>query len=127
MLRNLLVGWSDLVSKIPIYECHNQIDYDAIQIIPLYIYQVKYVGFKSHKYPNGCIQIEYADYDDYAPYCTTGFLKCYVCGKGKYAIWGRHRFYEGYSGSIILKGLPYSENIINDIRKEAEKYGSIIE
>ncbi len=115
------------MNKIPIYKCHNQIDDSAIQTIPLYIYDVKYVDFKSHKYPNGCIQIEYTDYYDYGLYCSTGFLKCYICGKRKYAIWGKHRFYEGYSGSIILRGLPYSENTINDIRKEAEKYGSIVE
>lgn len=113
------------MSKIPIYECHNQVDMEAIQTIPLYVYSVKYIDFKSHKYPDGCIQIEYANYGD--DLCTTKMLKCYISKIGRYTIWGRHRFYEGYSGSIILKGLPYNERIIADIRQESKKYDSVVE
>ncbi|MFR2010772.1 MAG: hypothetical protein ACLS49_04565 [Christensenellales bacterium] len=45
--------------------------------------------------------------------------------KGRYAIWGKHRFYEGYSGGLILRGVPYKS--IETIRDAAKPYGTIVE
>ena len=58
-------------------------------------------------------------------YNATRLLKCYVSKKGRYAIWGKHRFYEGYSGGLILRGVPY--NSIETIRDTAKSYGTIVE
>lgn len=58
-------------------------------------------------------------------YYATRLLKCYVSKKGRYAIWGKHRFYEGYSGGLILRGVPYKS--IETIRDAAKPYGTIVE
>ena len=75
-------------------------------------------------YPNGCIQISCHDAQENAYYATK-LLKCYVSKKGRYAIWGGHRFYEGYSGGLILRGVPYKS--IETIKDAAKPYGTIVE
>lgn len=116
------------MNKMPIYEFQGSSEvawFGKNPAIPLCILSVKHIPFESSKYPNGFIQIRY---DDYAQdWNTTGLLKCYVTGKGRYAIWGKHRFYEGYEGGIVLRGLPYYKSEMNSIRKLAESYGSIVE
>lgn len=38
---------------------------------------------------------------------------------------GKHRFYEGYSGALILKGVPYKS--LETIRDTAKPYETIVE
>lgn len=111
------------MDNMPIYECSNCYNEFSEQLYPVKISDVKFVNFICEKYPNGCIQISCYDAQENA-YYVTQLLKCYVSKKGRYAIWGKHRFYEGYSGGLILKGVPYkTANAIKDI---AELYGTII-
>lgn len=111
------------MSKIPIYECSNKYNEFTNQLYPVNISSVRYVNLVCDKFPNGCIQISCHDANMNA-YYSTGLLKCYVSTKGRYAIWGRHRFYEGYNGSLILKGVPY--NTRDTISDAARKYGTIL-
>jgi len=110
--------------KKPIYECSNYYNEFSEQLYPVNISDVKWVNFICDKYPNGCIQISCHDAQENA-YYTTRLLKCYVSKKGRYAIWGKHRFYEGYSGGLILRGVPYKS--IETIRDAAKPYGTIVE
>ena len=38
---------------------------------------------------------------------------------------GKHRFYEGYSGGLILRGVPYKT--VDTIKDTAKSYGTIVE
>lgn len=111
------------MNKMPIYEfCCS---FEGEIAIPLCICRVEHLPFESSKYPNGFIKISYEDlYEDIN---FTGLLKCYISKKGKYAIWGKHRFYEGYEGGIILRGYPHDEPDFKELRRVAESYGSIVE
>ena len=110
--------------KLPIYECSNCYNEFSKQIFPVNISEVNYVKFTSNRYPNGCIQISCHDAQENA-YYATGLLKCHVSRKGRYAIWGKHRFYEGYSGALVLRGVPYKT--ISTIKEAAIPYGTIVE
>lgn len=110
--------------KLPIYECHNQYNEFSDQLYPVNISSVRWVNLICDKFPDGCIQISCHDAQVGAHY-STGLLKCYVSKKGRYAIWGNHRFYEGYSGALILKGVPYG--VVETIKDAAKPYGTIIE
>lgn len=110
--------------KKPIYECSNCYNEFSDQIYPVNIYDVKYVNFISDKYPNGCIQISCHD-AQYGGYYLSGLLKCHISKKGRYAIWGKHRFYEGYNGALILRGVPYKS--IETVKDAAKPYGTIVE
>lgn len=107
--------------KMPIYECSNCYNEFSDQLYPYYICKVEYIDFKMGRYKDGCIQISCKSIDGYY---TTGLLKCYTNKKGRYAIWGKHRFYEGYSGGLILRGVPYKS--IETIRNAAKPYGTIV-
>lgn len=96
---------------MPMYECSNCYNEFSEQLYPVNISDVKWVKFICDKYPNGCIQISCHDAQENAYYATR-LLKCYVSKKGRYAIWGKHRFYEGYSGCKTIR---------NDSRIELEK------
>ena len=91
--------------KMPVYECSNCYNEFSEQLYPVNISDVKWINLICDKYPNGCIQI--------------------TCHDAKYAIWGKHRFYEGYSGGLILRGVPYKS--IETIRDAAKPYGTIVE
>lgn len=110
--------------KLPIYECTNQYNEFSEQLYPVNISNVKWVNLICDKYPNGCIQISCHDAQENAYYATR-LLKCYVSKKGRYAIWGKHRFYEGYSGALILRGVPYKT--VDTIKDAAKPYGTIVE
>lgn len=110
--------------KLPIYECHNQHNEFSEQLYPVNISSVRWVNLICDKYPDGCIQISCYDAQENA-YYSTKLLKCYVCKKGRYAIWGKHRFYEGYSGALKLRGVPYRS--LDTIRDSAKPYGTIVE
>lgn len=115
----------DILNKtLPVYECSNQYDEFSGQLYPVNIESVRYVNFISNKYPNGCIQISGKDAQENA-YFSTRLLKCYINKKGRYAIWGKHRFYEGYSGALILKGVP--EESKESLRDAAKPYWTIVE
>ena len=86
--------------QLPIYEWSNQYDEYSKQLYPINIESVRYINFRSKQYPNGCIQISGKDAQENAYFSTV--LKCYINKKGRYAIWGKHRFYEGYSGALNL-------------------------
>lgn len=109
--------------KLPIYKCTNNYNQYSEQVYPIYISCVRWINFVCSKYPNGCIQISCQDAQENA-YYATGLLKCYISKKGRYAIWGKHRFYEGYSGKLILTGVPYES--IETIREAAKHYGTIL-
>lgn len=111
------------MDKLPIYECSNWHNEYTEQKYPVDIYSVKWINFICDKYPDGCIQISCMDAQDNA-YYSTGLLKCYVSKKGRYAIWGKHRFYEGYSGALILRGVPRAS--LECIRDAAKPYGTIV-
>lgn len=110
--------------KNPIYECSNCYNEFSEQLYPVNISDVKWINLICDKYPNGCIQITCHDAQENAYYATR-LLKCYMSKKGRYAIWGKHRFYEGYSGGLILRGVPYKS--IETIRDAAKPYGTIVE
>lgn len=110
--------------KLPIYECHNQYNEFSEQLYPVNISSVRWVNLICDKYPEGCIQISCHDAQENA-YYVTHLLKCYVSKRGRYAIWGKHRFYEGYSGALILRGVPYKS--LETIRDAAKPYGTIVE
>lgn len=112
------------IYKMPIYECSNWYNEFSEQLYPVNISDVKWVNFICDKYPNGCIQITCHDAQENAYYATR-LLKCYVSKKGRYTIWGKHRFYEGYSGGLILRGVPYKS--IETMRDAAKPYGTIVE
>lgn len=110
--------------EMPVYECSNCYNEFSEQLYPVNISDVKWINLICDKYPNGCIQITCHDAQENAYYATR-LLKCYVSKKGRYAIWGKHRFYEGYSGGLILRGVPYKS--IETIRDAAKPYGTIVE
>ena len=112
------------MEKLPIYKCSNCYNEYSDQLYPVNISFVKWIDFTSNKCPDGLIQIgcHNAQYDEF--YVTTP-LKCYAGKKGRYAIFGKHRFYEGYSGALILRGVPYKA--VNGIRNAAKSYGTIVE
>lgn len=116
--------WDKLSKKIPIYECSNYYNEFSEQKYPVNISGVKWVNFISDKYPYGCIQISCMDAQDNAHYATK-LLKCHVSNKGRYAIWGKHRFYEGYSGALRLRGVPCE--LLECIRDAAKPYGTVVE
>ena len=103
------------------YEISNWHNEYSEQIYPLNVLSVRYVNFESKKYPNGCIQICCQTVDGY--YCT-GLLKCYTSKKGKYTIWGKHRIYVGYSGSLELIGVPL--NVVDAVKSCAKQYETIV-
>lgn len=103
------------------YEVTNWNNGYSEQLYPIEIKKVLYVNFISKSYPNGCMQISCMSVDGYY---TTGLLKCYISKKGRYAIWGKHRIYEGYHGPVELIGVPYS--LQKAIQSCAEQYGSLI-
>lgn len=105
-------------------QCTNQYNEFSEQLYPVNISNVKWVNLICDKYPNGCIQISCHDAQENAYYATR-LLKCYVSKKGRYAIWGKHRFYEGYSGALILRGVPYKT--VDTIKDAAKPYGTIVE
>lgn len=110
--------------KLPIYECSNWHNEFSDQIYPVTIYKIEWINIICEKYPHGCIQISCQDAQQNA-YYSTGLLKCYINKKGKYAVWGKHRFYEGYSGALILKSVPYKT--IASVKNAAKPYGTIVE
>lgn len=110
--------------RLPVYECSNQYDGFSKQLYPVDIESVRYINFKSGQYPNGCIQISGKDAQENA-YFATRLLKCYINSKGRYAIWGKHRFYEGYSGALVLRGVP--EESKESLRAAAKPYGTVVE
>lgn len=67
------------------------------------------------KYPYGKLGISAKDVDGY--FYTT--IKCYKTKDGKkYGIFGKHRIYEGYSGSVRLIGVPINlKECIRDLCK----------
>ena len=103
------------------YEISNWYNGYREQLYPINIISVNYVDFISKKFPSGCIQISCQTVDGY--YCT-GLLKCYISQKGKYTIWGKHRIYVGYSGSLELIGVPIS--VASAVESCAEQYGTIV-
>lgn len=114
------------MNKMPIFEFQGSFESGVNDpTIPLCVFRVEHIPFESSKYPNGFIQISYSDY--LQDWNSTGLLKCYTSGKGRYTIWGKHRFYEGYEGGIVLRGLPYDKTEMESIRRLAEPYGSIVE
>lgn len=109
---------------LPIYECSNQYDEFSKQLYPVNIESVRFVNFTNSQYPNGCILISGKDAQENA-YFATRLLKCCINSKGRYAIWGKHRFYEGYSGALILRGVP--EKSKGSLRDAAKPYGTVVE
>jgi hypothetical protein len=103
------------------YEVSNWGNEYSDQKYPLHIDRVAFVDFPSVKYPNGAIQISCKTEDGY---WASGLLKCYISKKGKYAIWGKHRIYEGYRGGVELIGVPF--RVKESLRSLADKYGSVI-
>lgn len=91
------------------------------QKYPLRIDKVEFVNFTAAKYPDGAIQISCKTDDGH---WVSGLLKCHLSKKGKYAIWGKHRIYEGYCGSVELVGVPYG--IREGLKPLADMYGSVI-
>jgi hypothetical protein len=79
---------------------------------PIQVLKVEYIDFISKKLPDGCIQISCSSIDGHY---STGLLRCYTSKKGKYAVWGKRRFYVGYNGPVKLIGVPYG--IIETVKK----------
>lgn len=112
------------MNKLPIYECSNWYNESSEQKYPVEIYKVEWINFVCDKYPDGCVQISCKDAQDGA-YYTTELLKCHVNRKGRYAIWGKHRFYEEYYGALVLRGVP--SGLTETIKDAAKPYGTIVE
>ncbi len=114
--------------KLPIYECPVFSQYVwSSQRFPVSVIAVQWTecedDYDKECYPHGYIMITAHD--------GRGFdyivkLKCYISRKGRYAIWGNHRIYEGYSGAIILRGVPHFDNY-DIIRNVAKQYGTIVD
>lgn len=115
--------------KLPIYECPNftSLASMASQRPPVNIINVKWYesedSYEKERYPDGYIVIFARDARNF-DYSVK--LKCYISKKGRYAIYGKHRFYEGYSGAIILRNLPPWERY-DIVRNAAKQYGTIVE
>jgi len=103
------------------YEVSNWGNEYSDQKYPLHIDKVEFVDFLSAKYPKGAIQVSCKTDDGH---WVSGFLKCYLSKKGRYAIWGKHRIYEGYRGGVELIGIPYG--VQEGLKSLADMYGSII-
>jgi hypothetical protein len=109
--------------ELPIYECSNSYNEFSDQRYPVHISKVEWINFITEKYPNGCMQISCYDAQE-GSYYATSLLKCCVDKKGRYAIWGKHKFYEGYKGALILRGVPYG--LVETIREFAKPYGTVV-
>lgn len=96
------VGQKSSVHK---YECSNWHNEYSSQRYPLHIIDVTFTDIISKKTPDGML---YVSVKDVAGYCSS-LLKCYKNAKGeRYCIFGKHRLYEGYSGPVMLIGVPES-------------------
>lgn len=84
------------------YEVSNCYNSSSGQLYPIYVEKVEHVNIVTKKYPNGYLQVSCRSIDGY----YSSMLKCYISKKGKYAIWGKRRIYEGYNGYVRLIGVP---------------------
>lgn len=84
------------------YEVTNWHNSHSEQLYPIRVVKVEYVNFVSKKYPNGYLQVSCDSVDGH----HASMLKCYQSKKGRYAIWGKRRIYEGYKGPVRLIGVP---------------------
>ena len=113
------------VSRIPVYDCATEKNVKiSARVYPVRIDWVRWIDIVCDGYPNGFIQISCYDAGNNRVYATS-FLKSYVNRNGRYAVWGQHRFYEGYAGGIILRRVP--DEIRSTVEAEAKKYGTLIE
>lgn len=103
------------------YEVSNWTNEYCEQMYPINVERVYFVDMVSKKLNNGCLQISCMTTDGYYSIVH----KCYQSKKGRYTIWGKHRIYEGYSGSIELIGVPL--HIKDAIQSCADHYGSIVD
>lgn len=71
----------------------------------VYINSVRYTEIVGKKTPNGMLCVSVEDVDGH--FCSV--LKCYKNAKGdRYCVFGKHRLYEGYNGSVELVSVPTS-------------------
>lgn len=105
---------------VPIYECANSKKDSSRQKYPVFVRDVVWVPRICEKAPNGTLQIYFQEAGKKS-FSMTTLLQCYIGKKGRYTIWGKHRFYEGYTGPVVLRNVP--EKVKDVIREDAENMG----
>lgn len=93
------------MQNIHTYECSNWFNPYSGQRYPIFINSTKYVEIVGRKTPDGMLGVSVEDVDGH----FYSLLKCYKTASGRrYCVFGKHRLYEGFSGSVELVGVPTS-------------------